>query len=103
MTATHRASDDAGPTLPGLEPAVEAPDDERPHDAHREERPEPDRWTRELPLEEPAPGLAADFVNDVTQIYLNEIAQHLLLKPEEELSLARAMRDGDFEARQTLI
>ena len=24
--------------------------------------PEPDRWTEPLPLEEPAPGLAADFV-----------------------------------------
>ena len=41
--------------------------------------PEPDRWTQELPLPEPAPGLGADIVNDVTQIYLNEIGQHLLL------------------------
>src|SRR5207248_9721525 len=65
--------------------------------------PERDRWTRELPLDEPAPGLSADFVNDITQIYLNEIGQHLLLKADEELSLARAMKTGDFAARQKLI
>src|SRR4029079_3165689 len=31
------------------------------------------------------------------------IAQHLLLKPEEELSLARAMKAGEFSARQKMI
>jgi RNA polymerase nonessential primary-like sigma factor len=56
-----------------------------------------------LPLDEPAPGLSADFVNDITQIYLNEIGQHLLLKADEELRLARAMKAGDFDARQKLI
>ena len=30
-------------------------------------------------------GLPADFVNDITQIYLNEIGQHPLLKADEEL------------------
>ena len=40
----------------------------------------------------PAAGLAADFVNDVTQIYLNEIGRHALLPPEEELALTRARR-----------
>lgn len=62
-----------------------------------------DRFSAELPLEEPASGLAADFVVDLTQIYLNEIGQHALLTAPEELSLARAMRGGDFAARQTLI
>ena len=42
-------------------------------------RPEPDRWTQELPLPEPAAGLGADIVNDVTQLYLNEVGQHALL------------------------
>ncbi len=75
-----------------------------PPDVDRgDERPEPDRYTAELPLDEPAPGLSADFITDVTQLYLNEIGQHALLTATEELGLARAMRAGDFAARQTLI
>jgi RNA polymerase nonessential primary-like sigma factor len=65
--------------------------------------PERDRWTQELPLPEPAPGISADFVNDITQIYLNEIGSHTLLKADEELALARAMKAGEFAARQKLI
>jgi len=80
--------------------AAETPADE---DESSPARPEPDRWTQELPLPEPAAGLGADIVNDVTQIYLNEIGQHLLLSAPEELTLARAMVAGDFEARQQLI
>ena len=57
----------------------------------------------ELPLDPPPAGLAADFVVDLTQLYLNDIGTRPLLTPAEELALARAMRDGDFEARQTLI
>ncbi|HET9045777.1 MAG TPA: RNA polymerase sigma factor RpoS [Casimicrobiaceae bacterium] len=59
--------------------------------------------TAELPLEAPAPGLSADFVVDLTQLYLNDIGQRALLTADEELKLARAMRAGDFDARQTLI
>src|SRR4051794_28443965 len=88
-------------------PGIEAPLDESlapaPDDGAHDEPPQRDYWTRELPLDEPERGLAADFVNDVTEIYLHEIAQHLLLKPHEELSLARAMKEGDFAARQKLI
>jgi RNA polymerase nonessential primary-like sigma factor len=63
-----------------------------------------DRYSGELPLEEPASsGLGGDFVVDLTQMYLNEIGQHALLTGPEELALARAMRGGDFAARQTLI
>jgi RNA polymerase nonessential primary-like sigma factor len=65
--------------------------------------PERDRWTQELPLPAPPTGLGADIVNDVTQMYLNEIGQHLLLSADEELALARAMAGGDFAARQRLI
>ncbi|HVO90897.1 MAG TPA: RNA polymerase sigma factor RpoS [Casimicrobiaceae bacterium] len=77
-----------------------------PQEAREEERtppPEPDRYSAELPLETPDPGLSADLVVDLTQLYLNEIGQHALLTPDEELRLARAMRAGEFEARQTLI
>jgi RNA polymerase nonessential primary-like sigma factor len=64
---------------------------------------EPDTRTRELPLEVPVEGVGADFLNDVTQIYLNEIGQNPLLTPAEELACARATRAGDFESRQKMI
>ena len=51
----------------------------------------------------PVVGVGADFLNDVTQIYLNEIGQSPLLTPDEELAYARANRDGDFAARQKMI
>ena len=40
---------------------------------------------------------------DVTQIYLNDIGRCKLLTAKEEVELARRTRDGDFEARQTMI
>jgi RNA polymerase nonessential primary-like sigma factor len=107
MTREARVRDDADPELPGIADADEAAHapgetvDAPGESASR--RPEPDRYTRELPLSEPASGLGADIVNDVAQMYLNEIGQHLLLTAEEELSLARAMSGGDFAARQRLI
>jgi RNA polymerase nonessential primary-like sigma factor len=106
MTRSQRARDVDEPDLPGIahadELAMHAAEAAALH-AFPASRPEPDRWTRELPLPEPAPGLGADIVNDVTQIYLNEIGQHLLLSAEEELRLARAVAEGDFAARQRLI
>src|SRR5690348_6204184 len=65
--------------------------------------PEPDTRTRDLPLDMPVVGVGADFLNDVTQIYLNEIGQSPLLTPAEELEYARANRAGDFAARQKMI
>jgi len=106
MTARPSAEDDPDLDLPGFESAGDSghASSERGHDDdHATARAEPDRWTRELPLPEPAPGLGADIVNDVTQIYLNEIGQHVLLSAAEERTLARAMAGGDFEARQRLI
>lgn len=44
-----------------------------------------------------------EILNDVTQLYLNEIGAKPLLTPEEEASTARAMRAGDFSARQKMI
>lgn len=75
-----------------------AADDDEPLSAS-----EPDTRTRELPLDMPVVGVGADFLNDITQIYLNEIGQSPLLTPAEELEYARANRDGDFEARQKMI
>jgi len=108
MTSPRRASDDVDPDLPGIEQADPtlyelAADRVADDDEEKGRVPEPDRWTQELPLPAPAPGLGADIVNDVTQIYLNEIGQHLLLSAQEELALARAMKAGDFGARQRLI
>jgi RNA polymerase nonessential primary-like sigma factor len=99
-----REPDEASSTLPGLEPAGDAHYEDPAVDALAEQSaPEPDQWTQDLPLGEPAPGLSADFVNDVTQIYFNEIGGHTLLRADEELVLARAMQAGDFAARQKLI
>jgi RNA polymerase nonessential primary-like sigma factor len=44
-----------------------------------------------------------EFLNDVTQLYLDDIGAHRLLTPQEELRLARAVVQGDFEARQQMI
>ncbi len=44
-----------------------------------------------------------DLLEDVTQLYLNEIGAKPLLTPEEELATARALRQGSFSARQKMI
>jgi RNA polymerase nonessential primary-like sigma factor len=44
-----------------------------------------------------------DFLNDVTQLYLNEIGANPLLTPEQELAYARLARQGDASARQKMI
>jgi RNA polymerase nonessential primary-like sigma factor len=49
------------------------------------------------------PGGEVEFIDDVTQLYLNELGASSLLKPKEEVRLARAMRAGDFAARQRMI
>jgi RNA polymerase nonessential primary-like sigma factor len=48
-------------------------------------------------------GGEVEFIDDVTQLYLNDIGGSVLLSPPEELALARAMRKGDFAARQRMI
>lgn len=45
----------------------------------------------------------SEFLNDVTQLYLDDIGAHSLLTAEEELRLARAVAQGDFAARQQMI
>lgn len=44
-----------------------------------------------------------DLLNDVTQIYLNEIGAKPLFTPCEEADWARRARAGDFAARQKMI
>lgn len=51
----------------------------------------------------PTPPFESEFLNDVTQIYLNEIGANPLLTAEEELAIARRVRAGDFAARQIMI
>jgi RNA polymerase nonessential primary-like sigma factor len=45
----------------------------------------------------------AEFLSDVTQIYLHEIGLNPLFSPEEELHYARRAAQGDFAARQKMI
>ena len=49
------------------------------------------------------PVVENDFFSDVTQLYLNEIGANPLLTAAEEFEIARRVRMGDFDARQTMI
>ena len=49
------------------------------------------------------PVVENDFFSDVTQLYLNEIGANPLLTAAEELEIARRVRMGDFDSRQTMI
>ncbi|MFA5083008.1 MAG: RNA polymerase sigma factor RpoS [Hydrogenophilaceae bacterium] len=51
----------------------------------------------------PELGFPSDETHDVTQLYLNEIGRESLLTPDEERTLANRVRQGDFEARQSMI
>lgn len=53
--------------------------------------------------EEGAQSAELDFLDDITQIYLNEIGASPLLTSEQEQALARATVAGDFAARQHMI
>lgn len=44
-----------------------------------------------------------ELLEDVTQLYLNEIGAKPLLTPAEELATTRLVRAGDFAARQKMI
>lgn len=52
---------------------------------------------------EPAPAAELEYLNDVTQIYLNEIGANPLLTPEQELDYSRRARRGEEAARQKMI
>ena len=76
---------------------AESPDAEEPHDENA------------LPMEgemsasEPEVEYLSDVQADVTQLYLNEIGHNALLTAEEEQTLSRAMKQGDFASRQRMI
>jgi len=56
------------------------------------------------PLDENIPfDFLLDETHDVTQLYLNEIGKESLLNAEEERALAMRVRQGDFDARQSMI
>lgn len=56
------------------------------------------------PLPEPEPiAPELELIEDVTQLYLNEIGAKALLTPEDEVATARLVRAGDFQARQKMI
>ena len=57
-----------------------------------ESHPEPESIPREIEL-----------IEDVTQLYLNEIGAKPLLTPDEELTATRLVRAGNFSARQKMI
>lgn len=46
---------------------------------------------------------AHELLEDVTQLYLNEIGAKPLLTPADEMTTARLLRAGDFSARQKMI
>ncbi len=56
-----------------------------------------------LPAEPEVISPELELLEDVTQLYLNEIGAKPLLKPLEEVTTARLMRAGDFAARQKMI
>ena len=58
---------------------------------------------QEALVEAEADTIAGDFQADVTQIYLNELGKRRLLSATEEKTLARRVKQGDFEARQRMI
>src|SRR5262245_58777898 len=80
MSADFPLSEDAEPLDPALPDIVSEP---------------------EAPTEVPTPD--TEFLNDITQLYLNEIGANPLLTPEQEASLSRRVRQGDFDARQKMI
>jgi RNA polymerase nonessential primary-like sigma factor len=57
----------------------------------------------ELSLAVSEQDFAGDETHDVTQLYLNEIGRETLLTAEEERALAERVRQGDFNARQSMI
>jgi RNA polymerase nonessential primary-like sigma factor len=58
---------------------------------------------REAEIEASPVGAEGELLNDVTQMYLNEIGAKPLFTPTEEADWARRARAGDFAARQKMI
>jgi RNA polymerase nonessential primary-like sigma factor len=75
-------------------------DDQEAEESPFEGEPEPRELVAEVEVvATPEP----DLLEDVTQLYLNEIGAKPLLTPAEELETTRLIRQGDFAARQKMI
>jgi len=61
------------------------------------------RAAEEALLQENVESPHTDFLNDVTQLYLDDIGANPLLTADEELALARRVVAGEFAARQKMI
>lgn len=73
-------------------------------DEFEEEGLEPETNEETALLPEPEPVTPeVELLEDVTQLYLNEIGAKPLLTPGEELEATRRVRQGDFSARQKMI
>ena len=72
------------------------------HDASESQEPDLPPEVELLTASSP-PAYESEFLNDVTQIYLNEIGANPLLTADEERALTRRVRTGDFAARQEMI
>ena len=81
-----------------MSPRSSSPDEEIEGDAAAGADAEPRAAAQSEPAEP-----EAEFLSDVTQIYLHEIGLNPLFSPEEELHYARRAAKGDFAARQKMI
>jgi RNA polymerase primary sigma factor len=45
----------------------------------------------------------ATYTTDALQLFLNEAGRHVLLKPQEEIELAKRIERGDLEAKERMI
>ncbi len=81
--------------------APDTPENDEPHDVLLDIVAE--AGTAENPPHEAAEAPHTDFLNDVTQLYLDDIGANPLLHADEELTLARRVVQGDFLARQKMI
>ena len=79
--------------------------DEPDPDFAEDEIPEPGSSDEVLAPEPESDGSSAEveLLNDVTQLYLNEIGAKPLFTPTEEAAWARRARAGEFAARQKMI
>jgi RNA polymerase primary sigma factor len=73
----------------GVTPAARAEEDDD----------EDEDWTRDDELI----GVDPAYVTDPVRLYLREISRAPLLNAEQELTLARAINEGDFEATQKFV
>jgi RNA polymerase primary sigma factor len=58
---------------------------------------------REMPPTEVSNRELAHYTTDALQLFLNEAGRHELLKPEEEIELAKRIERGDLEAKERMI